>query len=112
MKSFTCTNCNQKLSFKKAFFISNFTKIKCNHCGEPLKPKIWQTSHLGGIVGGMAGLATFLSGLLSMKTHGLIIGIIAGLGSGFLVYMISVIIAYFSIRFVRKNSNSQNTINL
>ncbi len=94
-ENFCCSNCGYKLPFRKAIWVSNFSKIRCDECGSILKPRLFKSALIGGIFGGLSGGLVFILSSIVMKHFGLLIGLLAGLGVGLCLWIICSLTVYF-----------------
>jgi len=94
MKAFTCCNCHNKVSWRKALWVTNFSKIRCNHCGFLLKPNIKQLQIISVGFGAFSGPITFLTAYHFFHDHKIWLGILAAFGIGLFMYVLLVSITY------------------
>ena len=74
---FKCPNCKTKIPLWKAFFLNNFTKIKCRGCNSTLKPNRQTMEKVGG-TGVAIALPFIFIAYNFFGVIGAIIGIIVG----------------------------------
>ena len=71
---FECPKCKTKVPLWKAFFLTNFTKVKCKKCSTVLKPNRRQMERIGG-EGTAIGLPIVLLAYYALNIYGAIIAI-------------------------------------
>ncbi len=91
-----CPRCQNKIPVKECLYLSNDSVIICKHCNAQLKPERMGVSYFF-----IAFLCTGIPAyLFAMKYHSLPKGLLLGLGCGIVVYGVSVIYTYATVKLV------------